>query len=891
MRNCTNKKNLKFGLLLLLLIGSFQSYSVTYYSRISGGSWALNSTWSTVGYGNATNTGTFPKAGDIVFIGNGHNINIASNAACANLTIGQGLSGMLSYSSFALYSLTITGNLTVNVGATLRYIGNATRSHDLIIGGNLTNNGLMDLYNDSDDFVNILFNGKTNSVVSGNGVYDLNTVKLTKSLLNIYYLDVQSSSFETGIRSLDATLGTYIHNNSSLYSVNPSATAYTILPNVIFKVPQGTLQFSQNFSITYLEGRLDVTGGNVVIGLVTGTNGLRYNQVGTIIPQLNITGGQLTVYGGITYQTGSTTSGFHFNMSGGDALLNSGTIGTSNEAFKVNDNASSSFTMSNGTITIEKTTKGAATLADFDICGSNGLVNVTGGNVKFGNNFTPNNTVFKFTPYSTAILPNIRISGQAASTNRLRPIANSTSDANMLSLVIEANKTFDVRSLSGTTGDARTIKLVDNFDGLNALWNDGNFIQRSSTVLMQGGEGLWMSGATTTTFYNLTINNSFGVSLANPINVSNSLSLIDGVLYSDAINKVTCLTTGSANIGSSIAYIDGPFVQKVAASGPTTINIPIGKNNAYRPLILTIQHTNATNVDYTSEVIHGSARTLGFALPPSLSLVSAVRYYTINRSVVANLASARLTSTYGNDDVVTDATNLRLARDNGASAWVDIGGVGSANGVGNITSSSFSGFNTTFTLANMLNGSNPLPVEWLSFNVERKGVINTLSWATASEKNADYFDVQRKIGTADFINIGRVSAVGNSIINSNYSFNDQVLTSSNIYYRLKQVDKDGEFTYSELRSISNSKQIAFSAFPNPSYNKQVSISISEDLGVNSQLSIFDLFGRVVYEQLLNETKDARIIPLDLRDLSHGTYFVTIHSNGVNISSQKLSLVN
>ena len=891
MRSCTNKKSLKFGLLLFLLVNSFQSYSATYYSRISGGAWALNSTWSTVGYGNATNTGTFPKAGDIVFIGNGYNINIASNAACASLTIGQGSSGMLSYSSFAAYSLTITGNLTINAGATFRYLGNTTKSHSLNITGNLTNNGVMDLYYDSNDFVNLLFNGKSNSIVTGSGVYDLNTVTLTKSFLNTHYLDVQNNNFETGIRSLNATFGTYIHNNSSVYSVNPTASAYTVLSNVIFKVPQGTLKFAENFSVTYLEGRIDVTGGNVLVGLSTGLDGLRYNQVGAVVPQLNVTGGQLTVYGGITYKAGSTTSGFRFGMSGGAVLLNSGTTGTSTEAFKVNDNASSSFTMSNGTITIQKSTKGAASLADFDICGSAGLVNVTGGTVRFGNNATPNNTVFKFTPYSTALLPNICISGQPASITRLRPIANSIADANMLSLVIEANKTFDVRSISGTTGDTRTITLVDNYDGLNALSNDGTFIQRSSTVLLQGGEGLWISGASTTTFHNLSINNAFGVSLGAPINVSNSLSLLNGVLYSDAINKVTCLATGSSNIGSSISYIDGPFVQKVASMVPTTINLPIGKNNAYRPLILAIQHTNATNVDYTSEVINASARSFGFALPPTLSYVSAVRYYNIDRSPIANLSSARLTSTYGNDDVVTDAANLRLARDNGASAWVDIGGVGSANGAGNITSSSFNGFNTTFTLANITNGTNPLPVEWLSFNVEKKGVFNSLSWATASEKNSDYFDVQRKVGSADFISIARVKAAGNSSSISNYSFNDQILISSIVYYRLKQVDKDGVFTYSELKSISNSNSSTFSAFPNPSYDKQVSISISEDLGANSQLSIFDLSGRVVYKQLLNEVTDDRVIPLDLGDLCQGTYLVTIHDNGGNISTQKLSLVN
>ena len=92
----TAKKLSLFAILFICLQTS--GFAITYFSRTSG-NWNAPGSWSTVTYGNATNTGSFPVAGDIVNIGNGHTVYIASAAVCATLNVGQGVSGFLEYRS------------------------------------------------------------------------------------------------------------------------------------------------------------------------------------------------------------------------------------------------------------------------------------------------------------------------------------------------------------------------------------------------------------------------------------------------------------------------------------------------------------------------------------------------------------------------------------------------------------------------------------------------------------------------------------------------------------------------------------------------------------------------------------------------------------------------
>jgi len=376
-----------------VILVSFQVRAVVYYSRVVSGNWNTSASWSTVTYGNVTNTGTYPGALDTAKIADGNTILINTTLTVSMITVGQGSSGILQYSNGASYTLTVTGDITINNGGTFWYTSNSTKTHTLKVSGNFVNNGAVDFYVDANDRVNITFNGTANDTISGTGTWDLNSVTLSKSTLTTYALVVQSNAFETGTRTLSTTYGTYIHDNSGSYSINSSAASnFTISQTVIFKVPQGTLTFSPNTVTLNLQGSLYVNGGNVYIGTNTGTSGIRYSQVSGVIPYLEVSAGTLTVYGAITYNTVSDP--FSFNMTGGTVLLHNGTTGTSQDIFFITDLASSSFAMSGGTIIIQAHNLSGGPNVDFAVPGSNGTVTTTGGTVQFGNASTATGTTF-----------------------------------------------------------------------------------------------------------------------------------------------------------------------------------------------------------------------------------------------------------------------------------------------------------------------------------------------------------------------------------------------------------------------------------------------------------------------------------------------------------------
>lgn len=784
--------------IILLISLCFQVEGATYYSRLSG-NWGTASTWSTVNYGGVAASGT-PSASDTVKVGNTYTVTVNTAAVCTQLDIGQGVSGIVQFSNASNYSITVSGNVTVNAGGSFIYSSNSTKTHTLSIGGNFTNNGTVNIYFDSNDLVNTTFTGSSTSTVSGAGTWALGGVTIGKTS-STDVVDVQVLAFENGINTLTGTTGTYIHNNSGSYSVNSSAAAdFTINTAFVFKVPQGTVTFSPGSTRLYLYGALYVTGGTVYVGSSTGTNGIRYDKTATAIPYLEVSSGSLTVYGGITYSSGAGSDPFIFNMSGGTMLLNCGSTGTSSEVFFVNDVASSSFTMSDGVITIQKhNSSGGSNSADWGICGSAGTVNTTGGTVVFGNSSTAASS-FDFIPFANAVQPSFKVTGPTATAIKLQTSKGATANFKLLSLYIDTNKTFDITSISGTAGNTKIMTITSTFDGTSSLHNHGTFTARSGRVVLGGTSAQSIGGSSTISFYDLKISNSAGVTMNAPATVTDSLIMSSGILTTTSTNIITCSSSAFANIGSSTSYIDGPLMHTMAASGSRTLTYPIGKNGDYRPVVLTPTHSSATSVTYRGEVVNSAAAALAYALPSTLSRVSYVRYWLFTRAAVANFTSAVMQLYYGANDFVTDMNSLRVAEGVGAN-WADHGGVGTANTTGSITSAVFLTFNTVFTLGNSTGGTNPLPVRWLDFTAKRSGERVRLDWKTASEINCDYFTVQRSGDGIHYDNINMLNASGNSTDIHDYSsIDDHPLKGLN-YYRIAETDFDGTVSYSSICTV------------------------------------------------------------------------------------------
>jgi len=98
----------------------------------------------------------------------------------------------------------------------------------------------------------------------------------------------------------------------------------------------------------------------------------------------------------------------------------------------------------------------------------------------------------------------------------------------------------------------------------------------------------------------------------------------------------------------------------------------------------------------------------------------------------------------------------------------------------------------------------PLPVQLVNFDGTNQGKYNNLNWKTFSEINNSHFEIERSVDAVDWFYAGTVLGNGNSLIEKNYEYNDYEFTKDVInYYRLKQVDYDGKYDYSNIISLSN----------------------------------------------------------------------------------------
>jgi hypothetical protein len=854
------------ALLLITTLCNY-SYAVTYYSRTNGGNWNTNTTWSTVAYGNATNTGTFPQAGDVVNIGNGYTIWINVNAACATLNVGQGASGVLEFRSTSNFVLTVSGNITVNTGANFRYNTATNRTHVVNHGGNLTNFGTIDFYRAANQVVNYTSNLNTNSIVSGTGTFDLNTVTLNKGI-NTATLNVQAINFENGIKTIVLTRGTYSHNNTGTFSANPSAN-FTIGPNVVVRVPRGTIRFANTNNGLTLQGQLYVSGGNVTVGSAAGVMGILSDQNGTTIPYLEISTGSLTVYGGISFQ--SATEPFSYRQTGGTVLLNTGTTGTNRQVFCVNDVANSVFFMSGGTITLQKPNIAGTNTYDVGICGTLGTNTVTAGSIIFGNTSTPANAQFNFRPFANATYPHFRLSGPAASAVFLRTSANSTANFRLLSLTIDAGKTFDIRSITGTPGDNKQMTLLNRANATEAIVNNGTFTARTSTVTFNTTGAQAIGGTTTTTFYNLSINNASHITLNRPCNVSNYLSMTNGKLITTNTNLLTCQASASASLGSATSFVDGPMVHTVATSANVTKVFPIGKGTAHRPVELSLKHTNATSTTYRAEVFNAPASALPYSKPASIANVSGTRYVRFIRQNVANFTNGRIRMYYGTDDLVLDYNSLLVAHNN-TTQWQNFGGVATGNGTGNILSNTFTNFNSYFALGNPPGGGNPLPVTITSFSGKIYNGIAYINWQTQSEINNEKFILQRSADNINFEDIHQVAGAGNSTTTLNYGYDDIQPLSGISYYRLKQIDFDGTITYYGPAMISNLKTITITPFPNPAYSTDLQLRSNLDL-TTAKVTCISMDGRQIEIDIEKSNIDSQYKVLFRQSKVHTGFYI------------------
>jgi len=176
-----------------------------------------------------------------------------------------------------------------------------------------------------------------------------------------------------------------------------------------------------------------------------------------------------------------------------------------------------------------------------------------------------------------------------------------------------------------------------------------------------------------------------------------------------------------------------------------------------------------------------------------------------------------------------------------------------------------------------------IPVELTSFtaNVIDRNVV--LNWTTATETNNLGFEILRSAQNDNhWQKIGYVPGFGTTTEPKSYSYTDQSLNSGTYYYRLKQIDYDGGFTYSDVAEVEVSLPTVFSLeqnYPNP-FNPSTSIQFSLPVDAQVAISIYNLVGEKVAEVVNKEfSAGTHKVNLDASTLTSGIYFYQLDAAG------------
>jgi hypothetical protein len=198
------------------------------------------------------------------------------------------------------------------------------------------------------------------------------------------------------------------------------------------------------------------------------------------------------------------------------------------------------------------------------------------------------------------------------------------------------------------------------------------------------------------------------------------------------------------------------------------------------------------------------------------------------------------------------------------------------------------GFSGFYIHSNNTNNT-PLPVTLVSLTAtaENNKFIQ-LDWITASETDNAGFQIERSTNGTEFTPIGWAQGKGTTSATSTYRYSDMTALPGTVYYyRLKQVDLDSRYTYSNIVSATLTGDPGFtleSLVPNPASN-QVAVGVISNINTTTTITMTDMLGREVLSEQWTMSVGYNTQKFDLSKMAEGAYLVTIHSGNTTTSKR------
>jgi hypothetical protein len=449
----------------------------------------------------------------------------------------------------------------------------------------------------------------------------------------------------------------------------------------------------------------------------------------------------------------------------------------------------------------------------------------------------------------------------------------------------------------GNTFDATTIKLFGNLNDLSPSSN-GLGTQEIHFV----GD-VQQTINNNTAISNVTINNTSddGVVVASGkiLNVSAEAIFVDGVVNGNVTFSASATSAGA----STNSYVDGTVTKKANASAFT---FPTGSNGVLGTLEVSSLDADTDlkfnhepdGFDASEMPVWWNQNNMCGPNEGNAKFDHVTNMYFWNLGTSATIADA-VFSVSADDDVhfnsetiEHDNADIDMAIYDGC--WKNLGGTAATSDPYHLISVSDvdlpatrAGGDKVVTFGS-IDHNTLLPIELTAFSAECNGGYAKILWTTATERNNDYFVLERSSDAINFDEVARLAGAGNSINPIDYTYIDNNVHGGDIFYRLVQVDYDGTRSVSEIIAVNCAidadGEPEMAVYPNPFAN-DLTLHF-ENFGDRVALvEVYDMLGRMLVSRKVVCSQNDYEFVLPLGGLPDGAYNVRVSAEDVVINRQ------
>ncbi len=419
----------------------------------------------------------------------------------------------------------------------------------------------------------------------------------------------------------------------------------------------------------------------------------------------------------------------------------------------------------------------------------------------------------------------------------------------------------------------------------------GNIATSNEGVLsFHGNAQQWIGGDSLIQFDSIWLD-MLEINLQQELRVEHYLDFDSGTIRTNRSDSnlyfVHFLPGSDHGSSSNASFVDGT----IRKTGNTAFLFPTGQYNSRRHLTISApgnitdaftafyRDADPTNHGYNTQAFDS---TCGGS--PVLVDITEEEYWFLEATSGSSAVEVRLS--YDSASQVNTPSELLVVRWDG-SEWVSEGngGVTGTNVNGTVASGTGCGSQGTPTSlssfgALTIGGSTltAVPIELVSFDVQKtEPKYALLEWVTASEINNSHFEIQRSKDGINYNVIGEVSGAGTSYDLTNYDYIDFTPLQGINYYRLKQVDFDGNYSYSEVRLLRfDETKASIQAYPIPTSNFiTIDLGSIPDFHADHEIQLTNLQGQVIYRTTIE--RETLETSLNLTSISSGIYLLTVNN--------------